>query len=185
MTALGLFLLWRAGTAASNRAHEELEASRAQTRSLVEQAPDGIFVADIDGRYTDVNDAGCRMLGYSREEFVGKTIVDLIPADESSGCGRRESSSSRVAARSREWTLRARTGATSRWRLSAKILPDGRWQGFVRDISERKRRESEQRFLAEFGIGAVIHARLRGDGFADRRGRVKDLADLCMVDPDR
>ena len=49
-----------------------VEASRARAQSLVEQAPDGIFVANLDGRYTDVNEAGCRMLQYSREEIVGE-----------------------------------------------------------------------------------------------------------------
>ena len=81
MTGVGLFLLV-AIAAPLNLAHDEVEASRTQTRNLVEQAPDGIFVADIDGRYTDVNDAGCRMLGYSREEIIGKTIVDLLPSED-------------------------------------------------------------------------------------------------------
>ncbi len=65
-----------------NRTHEALELVRRRTRDLVEQAPDGIFVADLDGRYTDVNGAGCRMLGYAREEIVGKTIIDLIPPED-------------------------------------------------------------------------------------------------------
>src|SRR6185295_19473732 len=63
-----------------NRTYEGLERSRAQTRALVEQAPDGIFVADGEGRSPDVTSAGCSMLGYRREEIVGKTIFDLIPA---------------------------------------------------------------------------------------------------------
>ncbi len=59
-----------------------LELSRAQTRDLIEQASDGIFIAGLDGRYTDVNSAGCRMLGYSREDIVGKTIAYLIPPQD-------------------------------------------------------------------------------------------------------
>ena len=30
---------------------------------------DGIFIAGVDGRYEDVNPAGCAMLGYSRDEL--------------------------------------------------------------------------------------------------------------------
>ena len=33
--------------------------------------------------------------------------------------------------------------------VSAKILPDGRWQAFVRDISERKRAEEKLRQAQE------------------------------------
>ena len=56
-----------------------------RTSSLVEQAPDGIVVADLHGRYTDVNDAGCRLRGFAREEIIGKTIADFIPPEDVSG----------------------------------------------------------------------------------------------------
>jgi PAS domain-containing protein len=67
------------------RTHEALEASHMRTSSLVEQAPDGIVVADLHGRYTDVNDAGCRLRGFAREEIIGKTIADFIPPEDVSG----------------------------------------------------------------------------------------------------
>ena len=34
-------------------------------RLLVEQASDGIFIADAQGKYVDVNSAGAEMLGYT------------------------------------------------------------------------------------------------------------------------
>ena len=61
-TVVGLALL-AISAAPLDRAHQALEASRSETRELVQQAPDGIFVADLDGRYTDVNRAGCELLG--------------------------------------------------------------------------------------------------------------------------
>src|SRR6185369_3701949 len=82
MTLVGLLVL--AMTAVSlNRTYEALESSRAHSRALVEQAPDGVFVADLAGRYIDVNSAGCRLLGYTREEVLTKSIVDLVPPGES------------------------------------------------------------------------------------------------------
>src|SRR6185369_11918342 len=78
---LGLALL--AITAARlNRAHHLLEDQRIQTRGLIDLASDGFFVADLSARFTDVNDAGCRMLGFSRAELLGKTIVDLIRPED-------------------------------------------------------------------------------------------------------
>ena len=61
---------------------QQLERANEAIRVLVEEAPDGIFVADFSGRYTDVNAAGCRMLGYTREEILGKTVMDLLPAED-------------------------------------------------------------------------------------------------------
>jgi signal transduction histidine kinase len=40
-----------------------------------------------------------------------------------------------------EWTVRRKDGTLVPVEVSAKILGDGRWQAFVRDITERKRNE--------------------------------------------
>ena len=62
--------------------HDALEMSREKARLLVEESADGFFVADLEGRFTDVNTAGCQMLGRSREDIIGTLILDLIPPDE-------------------------------------------------------------------------------------------------------
>jgi PAS domain S-box-containing protein len=46
-----------------------------------------------------------------------------------------------------EWSLRRKDGSWLPVEVSAKILPDGQWQGFVRDISERKAHEAEREAL--------------------------------------
>jgi PAS domain S-box-containing protein len=56
--------------------------SEASTRELIERAPDAFFQADLDARFTDVNQAACRMLGYDRDELIGKTIFDTIPVED-------------------------------------------------------------------------------------------------------
>ena len=126
----------------------ERTAIEAQLRALLEQAPDGIFLADLEGRYTDVNTAGCRMLGYSRDELVGMSIVALLPDED---VPRLWESRERLLAGATdvgEWRLRRKDGSYVPVEVSAKILDDGRWQGFVRDISRRKASEGERDRLA-------------------------------------
>jgi len=137
----------------SNLVREIGERRIAETRlrELVEHAPDGIFVADLDGRYTDVNDAGCRLLGYQRAELVGKTILDLLAAEDHERLAQSREQLLQGATHVAEWALRRKDGSYLPVEVSAKILPDGRWQGFVRDISERRQaaervRQSEARF---------------------------------------
>lgn len=113
-------------------------------RQLVSLAPDGIFVADLQGRYTEVNAAGCRLLGLRREEILGKRIVDLIPSDQVPLLWETRESILRGGVDVREWSLRHRDGHYVPVEVSAAILPDGRWQGFVRDISDRKRVEASE-----------------------------------------
>jgi PAS domain S-box-containing protein len=149
-TAGGLTLLM-ASAVKLDRAHDALESIRRRTVALVEQASDGIFVADLTGRYTDVNTAGCSLLGYCREELVGKTIIDLLPPEDVERLLQSKAEMLEGGVHVAEWRLRRKDGSLLPVEVSAKILPDGRWQGIVRDASERKLaeerlRQSQERF---------------------------------------
>jgi PAS domain S-box-containing protein len=106
---------------------------------LFERATDGIFVADLDGRYTDVNEAGCRMLGCTRSDIVGKRIVDLIPPEDVERLARSKQDLLEGGLDRTEWLLRHKDGHYIPIEIGAKILPDGVWLALVRDITERKR----------------------------------------------
>jgi PAS domain S-box-containing protein len=128
-----------------NRAHAALEESQARARELVELAPDGIFLADLEGRYTAVNGAGCRMLGYARDEIIGKTIVDLILPEEVAPLWQSRVGLLKGETQVAEWHLLRKDGTYLPVEVSARVLADGRWQGFVRDVSERTRAREELR----------------------------------------
>ncbi len=120
--------------------------------ALIEHAPDGIFIADIEGRYIYVNEAGCRLLGYTPEErgaIVGKTILDLIPPEDAERLAQVKAKLQRGGTDVGEWNLRRKDGTRVPAEVTANILPDGQWQGFVRDISERKAHEAERDALLE------------------------------------
>lgn len=58
-------------------AEEELRKSEEKFRRIVETAGEGFVLMDGDLRIVEVNDSYCRMLGYRREEIIGKTTVEL------------------------------------------------------------------------------------------------------------
>lgn len=128
----------RAALAAAR--HQVVEAHD-RLCSLLEHAPDGVFVADLEGRYTDVNGAACAMLGYTRDELLGKTIVDLIRPEDVPLLWATRSALLAGGMEVREWMLRRKDGSQFPAEISAKILEDGRWQAFVRDITQRKAAE--------------------------------------------
>jgi PAS domain S-box-containing protein len=132
-----------------NRVHVALEESHARTRDLVELAPDGIFLLDLEGRYIDVNGAGCRMLGYARNEIIGKRIVDLIPPEDVGRLGQGREALRHGETHVAEWRVRRKDGRYLPVEISARIVGDGRWQGFVRDISERTRVREQLREVQE------------------------------------
>jgi PAS domain S-box-containing protein len=78
ITLTAAYLLYRFGQRQARTAVELLEAE-SRFRRYIENAPDGIFVADAEGRYLDVNPAGCAMVGYSRDELTRLTLFDLTP----------------------------------------------------------------------------------------------------------
>ena len=58
-----------------------LAISEALYRSLVDHFPLQVNRKDLQGRFTFVNDSFCRFLGKERQEIIGKTNFDFLPAD--------------------------------------------------------------------------------------------------------
>ena len=148
-------------------ANEGIIRSMIRTREVIELAPDAFFQADLDTRFTDVNLAACRLLGYERDELLGKTIFDVIPAEDADRLRAvRAELLQPGRVNTAEWTQKRKDGTFVPVEVSSNILPDGRWQAFVRDISERKRveralHESEERFrltIDEAPIGMALVA---------------------------
>ncbi len=127
-----------------------LAASEARYRGLVEQAVDGIFLADEQGRYLDANSAGLRMLGYTVDEIHKVTLLDVLVPDETARLPEQMSSLSSGAVVINEWQFRRKDGSTFTGELVGRQLPDGRLMGILRDVTDRRRgdealRESERR----------------------------------------
>jgi PAS domain S-box-containing protein len=128
---------------ARERAQVRLRASEARTRELFEQAAEGIFIADLDGRYIDVNGAACRMLGRAREEIVGQLIRSFLDPADVARLARAKQDLLAGGVQVSEWRLRRADGSWLPVEVNTKILADGRWQAFARDITERKQNERE------------------------------------------
>ena len=145
----------REAAQAANRqlrhANEEVSRAEARTHELLELAPDAFFQADLSGRFTDVNQAACVLLGYSRDELVSKTIFDVIPEEDAA---RLRAVRDKLLVPGRvdraEWIHKRKDGTPVPLEVSANILPDGRWQAFARDISERRRIEDERQVFVSF-----------------------------------
>jgi PAS domain S-box-containing protein len=124
-------------------AADTLKISEEQYRTLIEQASDGIFVANNEGQYIDVNSAGCRLLGYSREEILRLKMRDVTKILPETPFRLDELREGKTFLSERE--MIRKDGSLVLVEISAKQLPDGRLQGIVRDITERKRAEDERR----------------------------------------
>ena len=127
------------------QAEAALQTSEARYRTLMEQAAEGIFIANPTGQYVDVNTSACQMLGYSRNELLQLTMQDIVPPEEQARLPLQMNDLLAGKTLTLERYLRCKDGTNITGEISAKMLDDGRLLGIVRDISERKRTEEALR----------------------------------------
>ena len=63
-------------------AEDKLRKSEEKFRRIVETAGEGFLLMDQHHTIIDVNDAYCQMLGFTREEILGKTPTDLASPED-------------------------------------------------------------------------------------------------------
>src|SRR5215471_1048276 len=149
-------------------ANEEIAEAAARTREVIELSPDAFFLTDMDLRITEVNAAACRMLGYERNEVVGKkSFFDLVRPEDA---GRLEQAKAEMVTTGEmhrgEWVQVRKGGTTGVVETTANILPGGRLQAFVRDCTERKQAENIRQRLATIVLqsnDAIISQDLEGN----------------------
>ncbi|MBX3359498.1 MAG: response regulator [Phycisphaeraceae bacterium] len=64
---------------ATRRQADELRASEEQFRTLLEAVPDALIITDEEGRIILVNRQAEQLLGYSRDEMLGRAVEMLVP----------------------------------------------------------------------------------------------------------
>ena len=73
------------------RLNEELLESQMRLQAIFRSASLGIAATDLDGRFTDANDAYCRMLGYTLDELKKLNVLELThPSDRAHNMELRE-----------------------------------------------------------------------------------------------
>jgi diguanylate cyclase (GGDEF)-like protein len=81
LSAVGAAVAWVASRAAGSR--QALQVSEGRFRGLFESNPHPMWVYDeVSLELLEVNDAAVGHYGYSRDELLGMTILDLQPAED-------------------------------------------------------------------------------------------------------
>ncbi len=83
VTSVLLFLLIRRQSgrmAEVNRRLAERESSLRFTAYSIERIKDAVYWTTGEGRFRECNEAACRMLGYTREELLSMSVLDVDPS---------------------------------------------------------------------------------------------------------
>lgn len=125
------------------RTENALKKSEEQYRTLIELASDGIFLANPDGQYIEVNSAVCQLLGYTRSEVLQLTMREVVRPIPNRGEILKEHHDGKTFLI--ECELIRKDGGTVSVEINSRQLPDGRFLGIVRDITGRKHVEETLR----------------------------------------
>ncbi|MBN2565831.1 MAG: PAS domain S-box protein, partial [Candidatus Eisenbacteria bacterium] len=131
------------------RAEAALRASEEKYRAYVEHAPEAIFVLDDVGRCTNVNDAACRLTGYSRDELRSMSIRDLDPPGAPPEAMVSFSEVKHTGRSQCDIVIRRKDGGLVHASLDAVALTDGQYLAFCADLTERRRAAAEKAKLEE------------------------------------
>lgn len=107
-----------------------------QYRALFEQANEGIFVADAEGHYLDVNQAGCQMLGYTKEEIIQMSIADVITEDELERIVPELEKGRKDGRIHNHWKFKRKNQSVFIGEVSGVKLSDGRLQAIISNVTE-------------------------------------------------
>ncbi|MBE9138441.1 EAL domain-containing protein [Nodosilinea sp. LEGE 07088] len=129
-----------------------LRDAEARFRAVFEQINLGICQASLDGQMLEANPGMCRMLGYSREELLGKTFIDIThPDDLALDLGYYDRLlAGEINSFAIEKRYRHKHGNFVWVALTVSLVCDGDGQllfsiGVSQDISARKQEEAERR----------------------------------------
>ncbi|WP_343864743.1 PAS domain S-box protein [Caenispirillum bisanense] len=133
-------------------AERMLSETEQRYRKIVDSATQGFcFVAPGTGSIIDVNPSLCRMLGYEREEMLGRPAVDFLTGPDRELLVDQLRQAALTQHRSYELTLTRKDGGKVLTRFNATTLRDGAGvmrgsYAFIDDITEQR---AFERRLAE------------------------------------
>ncbi|MCK9378166.1 MAG: PAS domain S-box protein, partial [Syntrophobacterales bacterium] len=154
------------------RTEEALRENEERFRTLFENASDAIFIHDLKGRFIEVNPAACRHLGYTREELLQRTVVEIDSPESAALVPQKMAHLFEHGVIASESSHVAKDGRVIPVEFHASLftlLGQPAVLAIARDITERKRsedalRRSERRFRQLYDHTPIAYQSLDSDG---------------------
>ena len=140
---------------ALRESQEALRENKIKYQAILETTSEGCWILNSELETIEVNESLCKMLGYNRDEMVGKTPFEFVDDENRKIFIGQTSKISNIDHRSYEITLKKKNGEDIHTFFNATTIKEaGKVQSafaFVTDITERKRmvdelRESEEKY---------------------------------------
>lgn len=165
----------------SKEARIALRASEKRYRTYIENAPDGIFLVDESGKYTEVNKSACDLTGHTKAELLQMSVSDLLSPEatpEQANSFHRLLSTGFVES---ELLLQKKDGTNIDVVLKAVRISKDSYLGFCTDITKRKQ---DERIIRETGelLEAALNRSPSGIMIADAPDVKVKMANEAALD---
>ena len=142
--------------------------------NLVEFAADAIFIGDPTGKIIGANQRAVQLSGYSYAELVDMNLSQFFSAAEQLKTPLRYDLLKQGKIVKSERLLSRKDGTTVAVEMNSRMLPDGTYHTFIRDITDRKQadaalRASEEKFAQIFKLSpdAIALTRMKDGLYLD------------------
>jgi PAS domain S-box-containing protein len=161
-------------------ADQAIKDSEEKYRMLLELAADAFFQGDHEGNFISANNQALDLTGYSREELLRMNMKDLFSKEILEKKALRYDALIQGETIIVERDIVRKDGSPLTIEMHSKIMPDGSYQSFFRDITKRKQveealRESEKSYIGLFNsVSEAIYIQNAEGTFLDvNEGAIK------------
>ena len=173
-----------------NKQMTEIGRLEEKYRDLIENSPEMIHQIDASGRFVHVNQTELQKLGYTLEEMLDMSLVEIVPAEKKSEIQQYLRNLEVKEQRTIETAFLTRNQESIEVEIHSTILTEPETgsliysRGFVRDITDRK---VLQRELERYTSGLEREVSERTRQLSDSKTRYKTLFDhaadsILMID---
>ena len=180
-------VLLRQEVADRKRAEEAFRESEKRYRTIFEDSRDAVYVKTREGQFIDVNQSALNLFGYTREEMMGLTAADIYVNPEA-WQRFKEKIEQKGSVRDFEVKFRKKdyTEMDCLVTSSVRVDRDGTvlgYQGFIRDITERKRLEAQLQQAQKFEAIGTLAGGVAHD-FNNLLMGIQGHVSLVLIDTD-
>lgn len=122
---------------------KELRLQKKQLKQIVDLAADAFFLVNSEQVIVQTNQSASQLTGYTREELIGQHFTFLYSEEDHQRVAHLPPPPQNGITVRRERIWSGKNGKKFTIELQAKAMPDGGYQGFARDITERKQHQQD------------------------------------------
>ena len=122
-----------------------LTKSEAKYCSYIDNAPDAVFISDENWRYVEVNEATCRISGYSEKELLTMSFSDLTIKESDEDAVTYFEKLVKTGSSKADMMIKHKNGTLKWLSREAVKLSETRFLNFSKEITDRKEIEAALR----------------------------------------